>query len=138
MNNSEAISHEGVVIKSAGDGVVEVSINAGSACSGCHAKSACGMGSDTQKIIFIKTTKNYNPGDNVTVTMEQSQGIRAVTIGYILPFVVLITVFIGLTAGGAGELLSALFSFASIGIYYLVVWLMRRKIDENFTFKIKN
>jgi sigma-E factor negative regulatory protein RseC len=138
MNNSEAICHEGKVTKVNSDGVIEVTITSGSACSGCHAKSACGMGSETQKVISVRTTKSYNPGEKVTVMMEQWQGVRAVVIGYVLPFVVLIAVFIGLTVGGAGELLSALVSFASLGIYYLTVWLLRVKINKNFTFKIKN
>jgi positive regulator of sigma E activity len=138
MKDAEIISHEGVVTKANGDGVVEVTITAGSACSGCHAQSACGMGSSEKKVISVKSLKSYKPGEIVTVIMEQAQGIKAVIIGYVLPFAVLIAVFIAMTIAHAGELLSAHVSFASLGFYYIVVWLLRERINRKFTFKIKN
>jgi len=136
MNRSEAISHDGVVIRADGDGVVEVSIIAGTACSGCHAKSACGIGSSEEKTISVKTSDSYNPGEKVIVTMDQNQGAAAVFIGYVLPFIVLITVFILLFVAGVGELISCLASFAALGIYYLAIWLLRKSIEKKFTFKI--
>lgn len=136
MNRSEAISHDGVVIRADGDGVVEVSIIAGTACSGCHAKSACGIGSSEEKTISVKTSDSYNTGEKVIVTMDQKQGATAVFIGYVLPFIVLITVFILLFVAGAGELISCLASFAALGIYYFAIWLLRKSIERKFTFKI--
>ena len=138
MNSDKAISHEGVVIRADGNGVVEVSINPGTACSGCHAKSACGMGTGEEKVITVKTSMNYKPGEGVTVTMDQSQGTRAVIIGYVLPFIVLVAVFVSLTVAKAGELISCLAAFAALGFYYLVIWLLRARIEKRFTFKIKN
>lgn len=138
MNRSEAISHDGVVIRADGDGVVEVNIVAGTACSGCHAKSACGIGSSEEKTISVSTTNTYKPGEKVIVTMDQNQGTTAVLIGYVLPFIVLISAFIILFIAGAGELISCLASFAALGVYYLVIWLLRKSIEKKFTFKIKN
>lgn len=138
MNSNESISHEGVVTKSAEDGIVEVTITANSACSGCHAKSACGMGGSEQKIIQVKTSKNYNIGETVTVIMKQSLGVRAVMIGYFIPFAIMITVFILLTIAETGELFSALASFSSVGLYYVIVWLLRDIINKKFTFNIKD
>jgi sigma-E factor negative regulatory protein RseC len=69
--------------------------------------------------------------------MEQSQGFRALAIGYVIPFLVLITVFIVLTVAGAGELSSALLSFSSLAVYYFIVWLLRSRIEKKFEFKIK-
>lgn len=138
MNSDKAISHDGVVIRADGNGVVEVSINPGTACSGCHAKSACGMGAGEEKIITVKTTNTYKTGEVVTITMDQSQGTRAVIIGYVLPFIVLIAVFVSLTLTNAGELISCLGAFAALGFYYLVIWLLRARIEKRFTFKIKN
>jgi len=138
MNSSELINHEGVVTKSDGNGVVEVDITAGTACSACGARSACGMGSETHKTISVKTDKHYTQGENVTVFMEQSQGARAVFIGYVIPLAVLIVAFIILTSSGLGELLTCLLSFAALAACYLVIWLLRQKIEKKFTFKIKD
>ncbi len=120
-----------------GDGTADVEIITGSACSGCHAKSVCSPGGAETRTITVKSDADLNPGDRVTVVMTQSQGFRALAIGYIIPFLVLITAFVITTAAGAGELISALASFAAIGLYYLAVWILRDKIGEKFEFKIK-
>ncbi|MFN2313966.1 MAG: SoxR reducing system RseC family protein, partial [Bacteroidales bacterium] len=59
-------------------------------------------------------------------------------IGYIIPFVVLIAAFVVTTVAGAGELASALLSFAALGLYYLTIWLLRGIIGEKFEFKIRS
>lgn len=138
MQKGEIISHEGVVVNAPGNGTAEVDIITGSACSGCHAKSACSLGSTEARTITVKSDAALSPGDRVTVTMEQSQGFRALMIGYVMPFLVLIAAFGVLTAAGAGELAAALLSFVAIAVYYAGVWVFRERIGEKFEFKIKN
>lgn len=138
MQRGETISHEGVVIKASGDGTADVDIITGSACSGCHAKSACSLGNTDVKTITVKSDAVLRPGDRVIVTMEQSQGFRALAIGYVLPFIVLIAAFAVLIIAGAGELLTALLSLASVALYYVVVFMLRKRIEQKFEFKIKS
>jgi sigma-E factor negative regulatory protein RseC len=137
MPQGDKITHEGIVLKAPGDGTADVEIITGSACSGCHAKSACSLGSTDVRVINVRSDEKLSPGDKVTVVMEQSQGFRALAIGYLIPFLVLIAVFIALTVAGAGELSSALLSFASLAMYYFIVWLLRGRIEKKFEFKIK-
>ena len=137
MPQGDKITHEGIVLKAPGDGTADVEIITGSACSGCHAKSACSLGSTDVRVINVRSDEKLSPGDKVTVVMEQSQGFRALAIGYLIPFLVLIAVFIALTVAGAGELSSALLSFASLAVYYFIVWLLRGRIEKKFEFKIK-
>lgn len=120
-----------------GDGTAEVEILVAGACSGCHAKSACSAGKTETKVITAKCDIPLHPGDSVKVEMKLSQGFQALLIGYIIPFIVLITAFAASLVAGAGELVSALISFAAIGCWYLAVWLMRGRISEKFEFKIK-
>src|SRR5512139_408586 len=128
MPQGDKITHEGIVLKAPGDGTADVEIVTGSACSGCHAKSACSLGNSDVRVINVRSDEKLSPGDKVTVVMEQSQGFRALAIGYLIPFLVLIAVFIALTVAGAGELSSALLSFASLAVYYFIVWLLRGRI----------
>jgi len=137
MPQGDKITHEGIVLKAEGDGTADVEIVTGSACSGCHAKSACSLGNTDVRVINVRSDVKLSPGDKVTVVMEQSQGFRALAIGYVIPFLVLITVFIVLTVAGAGELSSALLSFSSLAVYYFIVWLLRSRIEKKFEFKIK-
>jgi len=138
MDYSEVISHDGIVTGTDGEGVVEVAIKTGTACSACHARSACGMGSEETRSVRIKSQKKYSAGEKVTVTMEQSQGKRAVIIGYVIPLIVLIASFIIFSMAGIGELFTCLASFAALAACYLIIWLLRDRIEKRFTFKIND
>jgi len=138
MSRGETITHEGIVLKVSGNGTADVEIITGGACASCNSKSACSLGNTETRTINVRTNTDLHPGDHVTVEMEQSLGFRALAIGYIIPFAVLIVAFAILMISGAGELLSALASFAVLALYYFAVWLLRRKIDKKFEFKIKD
>lgn len=120
-----------------GNGTAEVEILVSDSCSGCQAKSVCSAGKSETKVITAKCDTSLLPGDMVRVEMPLSQGFQALLIGYIVPFIVLISAFIAASVAGAGELVSALLSFAAIGCWYLAVWLLRGRINEKFEFKIK-
>lgn len=137
MSQGDTITHEGMVLRAPGDGTAEVEIITAEACSGCHAKSVCSAGTSDTRVITVRSNGAVKAGDRVTVVMQLSQGFRALAIGYVIPFLVLIAAFVITTAAGAGELTSALLSFAAIGLYYLAVWILRDKIREKFEFKIK-
>jgi len=137
MPQGEIITHEGIVLNTPGDGTADVEIITGSACSGCHAESVCSLGNSDIRIINVRSDAKLSPGDKVTVEMEQSQGFRALAIGYVIPFIVLIAVFTVLMVAGAGEPGAALLSFASLAVYYFIVYLLRSRIEKKFEFKIK-
>ena len=138
MPQGETITHEEKVLRVPGNGTAEVEIIVSGACSGCHAKSVCSAGSTEAKVITVKSDSFVQPGDCVTVEMKLSQGFRALVIGYMIPFIVLVAIFTVASAAGAGELVSALLSFLAIGVYYLFIYLLRSRIGEKFEFKIKN
>jgi sigma-E factor negative regulatory protein RseC len=137
MPQGETITHEGKVLRVSGNGTAEVEILVSGACSGCHSKSVCSAGTTESKVIIVKSNPEVRPGDRVTVEMRLSQGFRALVIGYIIPFLVLVTVFGLATAAGTGELVSALLSLLAIGLYYLFIYLFRSIIGKKFEFKIK-
>ena len=137
MPQGDIITHEGIVVKVPGDGTAEVEIINLEACATCHSKAICSAGKSDTRIINVRSVPHLNPGDHVTVIMQQSLGFRALAIGYVIPFLVLAAVFTLATIAGAGELFSALLSFAAIGLYYLGVWLLRNTIGNKFEFKIK-
>lgn len=138
MAGRETITHEGIVKRTSGNGSADIEIIAASACSGCHARSACSAANTETKIVTVRSCHGLKPGDRVTVVMKQSQGFTALVLGYIIPFVVLITAFTLLSVWGAGELISALGSFAAVALYYGIIWFLRSRIDEKFEFKIKS
>jgi len=100
MSQGETVTHEGIVLKAPGDGTADVEIIVAEACAGCQARSVCSPGKSDTKVVTVKSGAALKPGDRVTVVMQLSQGFRALAIGYIIPFMVLIAAFALLSAGG--------------------------------------
>ena len=78
MKNTETISHEGIVTKITDD-ELEIKILAQSACAACHAKSACGMGEQAEKILTVPRPKGkeFTLNQKVNVKMAIGQGNKA-------------------------------------------------------------
>ena len=137
MQSSPTVSHEGVVEQVTGGSVV-VRFTAHSACSGCHAKGVCSVSGTEEKMVEIhNVTETFKIGEAVNVLLEQSQGFKALTYGYMLPLLLVLVLLFSLSAITHREGLSALIALASLGPYYLVLWLFKRKLDRAFDFKIR-
>ena len=84
MKNAETISHEGIVTKITDD-ELEIKILAQSACAACHAKSACGMGEQAEKILTVPRPKgrDFALNQKVNVRMAIGQGNKAAVLAYL-------------------------------------------------------
>lgn len=138
MSNKNEIYHSGI-IKSINGNKIEVSIIAKSACSSCHSKSMCSMSEMEEKIIEIYNFKEnkYNLGDNVEVVMNLSMGNKAVFLGYGIPFVLLLSSLIITYNITNSEAISGIVVILSLGIYYFLLSLFRKKLQNTFSFRIK-
>ena len=116
-----------------------VEIVSHAACSECHAASVCGMSEYTEKAIQVPTSPhaNYGVGDEVQVVLKASMGMKAVWIAYFLPLLVLLAVALGLIALGVPEVWAGLSGIAAVGVYYLVVWLLRDRLRSEYVFTIE-
>ncbi len=132
------IEHSGVVDR-VENGVVFVRIISQSACGACKARQACGMAESEVKIISVSTSDadRFAAGDAVTVGVRRDAGAMAVLLGYVGALVVLMAVLLT-TIGGLGwsELQGASASLAGVLLYYIVLWLARRKIEHTIHFTI--
>lgn len=138
MKNSgtTVIDHKGTVKENSGKSVT-VSISATSACSGCHARGSCFSHGYEEKIIEVIGSYQVKPGDNVTILMIQSMGYKALFLGYILPFISLLTVLITLVSFNIPELTAGLISLSVLLPYYLILLCFRKRLNEEFTFTLK-
>ena len=78
----------------------------------------------------------YRPGDRVTVAITRRTGAVAVLLAYVVPFVVLIGVVAVCYLLGAGDGAAGLAGLGSVVLYYGILWLLRRKIDNAIHFTI--
>jgi len=132
----EIIRHDGVVQKVSA-GSVLVSITSNAACSGCHADGYCNLSGKNEKMIDIDGSYNVVPGDTVTVLMKQSSGLTAVLLSYILPLAILIMSLSLLVSLSVPELEAGLASIAFMGLYFMGLILIRKRIKRVFTFTLK-
>ncbi len=118
-------------------GFVTVQITSVSACASCQAHSKCGFAESKTKTLDIPTTDSeLKVGDPVTVTIDHSRGLAATWWAYVLPAILLIAVIVGLSLTGLSELLVVLFTFATLGLYILILYLFRKKLDSKFTLTV--
>jgi sigma-E factor negative regulatory protein RseC len=138
MKNSDnygSIIHEGIVSKTLDKSVI-ISIFTATACAGCHAENSCMLSGREEKSVEVIGTYNVKPGDPVKVMMKQSQGYRAILLGYVFPLVTVILCLIILNESGVKELTAGIISIGILAPYYLILSLFRKQINKNFTFKL--
>ena len=134
----ETVSHIGKVI-SADPQFIQVEIVSESACGACHAKGLCGVGEQKVKQVSVPTPVSpfYEVGEEVFVDLKASMGHKAVWIAYALPLVVLLAVIGILLRAGTGELTAGLGGIAAVAVYYLCIWLLRRRLRDQYIFTIR-
>lgn len=138
MNNRETISHEGVVTKITDD-TLEIKIIAQSACAACHAKSACSMGDQAEKILTVPRPQgqDFQLSQKVKVVMAIGQGNKAAVLAYLIPIILLLAVLFICLGLRLNDGLSALISIAALIPYYIVLYLCRDKLKKKFEYRIE-
>ena len=133
----ENIKHRAFVKKVTDTSLIAIIVNQ-SACSSCHAKGACTVADFQEKEIEITSfRKNYNPGDEITVIFQESQGFTALFYGYILPFILVLVTLIIASAIFGNELVSGLLSLAILIPYYITLYFFRHLLKKVFKFEVE-
>ena len=132
------MSHTGKVVSMTPQ-TTTVQIVSHAACSECHAAGVCGLSEYTEKAIEVPTSPSatYGVGDEVQVVLKASMGFKAVWIAYFLPLVVLLAITLGLIALGVPEVVSGLAGLGAVALYYLIVWLRRDRLRNEYVFTIQ-
>ena len=138
MSNQETVSHEGIVTK-IGDDTLEIKIIALSACAACHAKSACTMSDQAEKVLTVPRPKgqDFQLFQKVNVIMGVGQGNKAAVLAYLVPIAVLLAALFICLGLGVSEGLSALISIVALIPYYLILYSQRDKLKKRFEYRIE-
>jgi sigma-E factor negative regulatory protein RseC len=73
----------------------------------------------------------------VMVMMEKSMGFKALFLGYLLPFMLVLTILVTFTALSFSEPVAGSIALISLLPYYLFIYLRKEKIGKKFSFTIK-
>ena len=116
-----------------------VEILVSSACAACHAKGLCGMSEAEEKVIMVPTDPyaQHNVGDKVTVMTKMSMGMKAVWISYVIPLAILMILILTLSMVIDSQAVCGLSAVGGVALYYFVIWLLRSRLENEFTFYIK-
>ncbi len=136
MKPVREIEHMGVVEEIDND-TIKVNITSISACQSCHAKGACSVADVQEKTIEIPSKVNYKPGQQVKITLQQSSGYKALFLGYVLPFLIVLFTLILFTSFTDNEAIAGIVSIGTLIPYYSFIYLMRNRIKSKFSFTIK-
>ncbi len=138
MRSDDVIVHPGKIIR-VEKNKVEVRILSQSACASCHAKGHCSVSDVEEKIVEVipEAGRIFKEGETVDLIMKKGLAPKAVLLGYVFPFlVVLLALFILVYATG-DEGLSALISLGLLIPYYVIMYTMRDKLQKTFVFSIR-
>lgn len=134
----DVIRHRGVV-SGISPGSLKVTIISESACAACHAKGFCNPSDQKEtEVEVVARDKNFSIGQSVMVTMRASSGIKALFLGYILPFLILLSGLIFFIYFTKNEIISGLFSLALLIPYYYILYRFRDKLKTTFRFELEN
>jgi sigma-E factor negative regulatory protein RseC len=132
------VSHQGVV-RSITDSVINVEIISKSACSECHAKMMCTASDMKVKNIAVKRKfyDDYKVGEQVNVSLTKTMGYKAVVLSYLIPLIILTILLLYLQNTYQNELIAGLGSIAGVAVYYFIIWLLKDRLENKFSFAIE-
>lgn len=135
---SNKIRHSGI-IHSVNNDSLQVRILQTSACAGCKVAGHCSASESKEKMIDVfGNFPESRVGQKVTIVASTQVGIRAVVLGFVVPFVIMVGVLLVLMRLTSSEPLSALLSVVSLIPYYMLLYVCRDRLREKLSFTIEN
>lgn len=136
---ADVIKHDGIVDSIEGS-CIHVRIVQVSACAACGAKSLCSAAESKEKIVDVygADTTAYQVGQRVMVEGAASMGMKAVRLAFLFPLLLLVAavaLVMWLTDGN--EALAALAALLVLTVYFLLLFVNKKKLAREFTFTIK-
>ncbi len=138
MENPKQIEHQGIIKDICGNNI-KVSIIAKSACVSCSLNKSCSVSDIEEKIIDVRVhqPEQYQCGERINVFYKKTLGYRALLLGYLLPFLILMFVLISAMSFTHNEGAAGIIALASLIPYYFILHFSKDKIRKTFTFSIE-
>lgn len=135
---SKYIEHEGIIVAHTAPHKYAVKIVQQSACATCKAASLCTVAESKEKIIDAETDDTtLSISDNVIVYARTTMGYKALVLAIIIPLFIAIGTLLIVSQFITNELTTGLLTLCVLIPYYIVLWLMRKRLEQQFIFYIK-
>jgi positive regulator of sigma E activity len=117
---------------------VEAEMIVSSACGECKAKAVCGGEKESRVVsAYTEHPEIYSVGDEVTISIEQIMGYKAILWSYVVPLFVMLAA-LGLTHGRWGDLVAGVSALSACVLYFVVLAFFRKRIAKEIVFCVKN
>ncbi len=135
---SQIATHPGEVTK-VEKGKITVLMHVLSACSSCKGHEKCAFVDKADKVVEVKTSdwEKYSVGDSVIVSVNESLGLLAVLLAYLLPAIIIIGSVILISIITHSELLAAIIPIAVTVLYFFILYRVRGSLERKFSFGIE-
>ncbi len=137
MSKPGYIEHSGVV-DSIEKRHLKIRIVSESACAGCHAKGSCTAADLQDKIVDVfQPEEGFEIGQKVMLVGKSSIGSKAAVLAYVIPIILVLTTLITTFSITAQELLAGVVSLVILVPYYTVIYFLKDKLQQTFSFTVK-
>ncbi len=137
MNSSVCFEQKGI-IESIGNQRIRIRIDRESACGHCSAKGICGLPGLSERTIEVDgSPQDYRIGEQVQVTITRNMGNKAIILGYLIPFILLVTVLAILTAFSLPEWIAGISAILVLVPYYIILFFVRERLKKKIVFSIQ-
>lgn len=135
---SKYIEHDGIIVAQVATGKYTIKITQQSACATCQAAALCNAAESKEKIIeAISTDTTLSVGDDVIVYGRMALGYKALVLAVIIPMFIALTVLFIAMHYTHNELTSGIAALGAMLPYYLILMLLRHKLQRVFVFSVK-
>lgn len=126
------------VVESVNGDIVRVHCVRLSACDTCSASSSCRTVHGKTMYVDVHDTEadTYNVGDRVVVETGTHNGRDAVLLGFVWPLVAFVAVLVIANVSGTSDSVAAFCAIGALGVYYLLLYVMRKRVGRRFSFRI--
>lgn len=117
---------------------IELEVCRPEACAACKARSACTSESEDGKRISL--TNDGVPrevGDEVYLSITNAVGLKATLIAYLTPVVIVLILVLVLEHFNVGEKSAGAITLGALVLYFLLLRLMRTKLNKEITIQIE-
>ena len=131
------VSHTGIV-EGVADGCVSVRILQTSACAACKVAGHCNAAEAKEKMVDVwcADAARYAVGQQVTVAASMAVARKALVLGFVMPFLLVVAVLVTVLYLTKNEGTAAMAALGSLIPYYLLLWWYRDRIQRDITFQI--
>lgn len=134
---SNKIKHLGI-IEHIDTSHIRVRIEQSPACVGCKVAHSCNISESKIKIIDIYTSNsNLQIGQHVVVSTSSSIAAYSTIIGFVFPLALILSILLIMKITGTSDEKAALTAIISLVPYYFLIWIFRKRIAKNISFKIE-